>query len=251
MHLVSRDGTILRANQAELDLLGFSAEEYVGHAIAEFHADPEVIEEILRRLFAGERLDRYPARLRAKDGSIRHVQLTSNVNFHNGEFVNTRCFTVDVTDRQAALDALGASEQRARNILDALPAAVYTTDAAGKLTFFNKAAAAFSGRTPRLGSDKWCVTWRLYQPDGTFLPHDQCPMAIALREGREVRGVEAIAERPDGSRVPFMPFPTPLRDSSGNVTGAVNMLVDIGERHRAEAKQREAVDELNTVFETP
>ena len=77
-------------------------------------------------------------------------------------------------------------------------------------------------------------TWRLYWPDGTPLPHDECPMAVALKTGRPVRGVEAVAERPDGTRVPFMPYPTPLHDASGNVVGAVNMLVDLTERSHAE-----------------
>src|SRR5256885_12353160 len=119
-------------------------------------------------------------------------------------------------------------------ILDALPAAIYTTDAEGRITGFNEAAVRFSGRVPRLGSDSWCVTWKLYRTDGTPLPHDECPMAIALKEGREIRGVSAIAERPDGTRVHFMPYPTLIRDTSGRIVGAVNMLVDVTEQKRPE-----------------
>src|SRR6185436_10086648 len=78
-----------------------------------------------------------------------------------------------------------------------------------------------------------CGSWKLYWPDGRPLPHDQCPMAVALKEGRPVRGVEAIAERPDGSRVRFLPFPTPLRDESGNLVGAINLLMDVSEQHEA------------------
>ena len=78
-----------------------------------------------------------------------------------------------------------------RDLLDALPAAIYATDAAGRITFFNQAAVDFAGRVPEIGSDQWCVTWRLYWPDGRPLPHDQCPMAIALREGRSINGMEA------------------------------------------------------------
>jgi PAS domain S-box-containing protein len=112
-------------------------------------------------------------------------------------------------------------------LLDALPAAIYTTDAAGRITFFNRAAVEFSGRTPEIGSDQWCVTWRLYWPDGRPMAHDECPMARALKEDRPIRGGEAIAERPDGTRVPFMAYPTPLHDASGRLVGAVNMLVDL------------------------
>lgn len=125
-------------------------------------------------------------------------------------------------------------DRHLHQVLDALPAAIYTTDAEGRITYFNQAAVELSGRRPELGTDAWCVSWRLYRPDGTPLPHDQCPMAVALREGRPVRGVWVVAERPDGTRVSIMPYPTPLRDASGVVTGAVNMLVDITESRRRE-----------------
>ena len=119
-------------------------------------------------------------------------------------------------------------------LLELLPVAVYVTDAQGRITFFNEAAAELWGHRPQLGSDQWCGSWRLYWPDGRPLPHDECPMAVTLKQGQPVRGVEAIAERPDGTRVRFLPYPTPLRDPSGQVTGAINLLVDITERHQAE-----------------
>jgi PAS domain S-box-containing protein len=364
LHIVSGEGIILRANKAELSLLGYSADEYVGRHVAQFHADAPVIGDILKRLSCDEKLDRYSARLRAKDGSIKHVQITSNSRFTDGKFVSTRCFTTDVTnlyaaerarreseDRLAATyeaatvgiaeadkegrmtrvndalctilgrsreelltmsfldytheddreedatlyarqvrgelstytirkrttkpdgtrvdlvvhsssvrdehgcfrhgvrvvqdvteakrmdDRLRERERHLRDLLEALPAAVYTTDARGRITFYNKAAVEMAGRTPQL-NDEWCVTWRLFNSDGTPLPHDQCPMAVALKEDREVRGVEAIAERPDGTRVPFIPFPTPLHDSDGKLVGAINMLVDITERKKAEEYAR-------------
>jgi PAS domain S-box-containing protein len=360
LHMVSGDGIIRRANKAELDLLGYKPEEYIGRHIAEFHADAPTIGDILHRLSCGDHLNRYPARLRAKDGSIKHVVITSNGRFEDGRLVTTRCFTSDVTaayeaeaarreseerlaatyqaatigiaeadaegrllrvndafcrmlgysrdqlltmtildythrearDEELALytrqvrgdvpsyqlrkravkadgsdayldvysssvcgpegefrygvrvlidvteskrmdDRIRESEKRMRDLLEALPAAVYTTDANGRIDFFNRAAIQLAGRTPDIG-DEWCVTWRLYTPDGSYLPHDQCPMAVALKEDRPVRGEEAIAERPDGSRVPFVPYPTPLHDSEGKLVGAINMLVDISDRKKAE-----------------
>lgn len=371
LHIVNAEGLILRANKAELAFLGYSPEEYIGRHIAEFHVDAPVIEDIISKLSNGERLEGYPARLRAKDGAIKHVAITSNGRFEDGRFYNTRCFTVDVTDlhtakaarresderlsatyeaatvgiaesdaegrllrvndalcnmlgrtreqllamtfsdythpddieadaalygrqvageldsyvlRKRALKADGEvvyldinsssvrsasgafrygvrviqdvttaqrmetrireSERHLRDLLEALPAAVYTTDAAGRITFFNQAAVELSGRTPRLG-DMWCVSWRLYNTDETPLPHDQCPMAIALKENRPIRGAEAIAERPDGTRVPFVPYPTPLHDADGALIGAINMLMDITERKQAENRQKVLIDELN------
>ncbi len=106
LHLVARDGTIVRANKAELQMLGYTAAEYIGKNIVDFHADRPVIDDILARLHRHEGIDQYPARLRAKDGSIRHVLITSNARVHNGEFVNTRCLTIDVTEQKIAQDAL-------------------------------------------------------------------------------------------------------------------------------------------------
>ena len=119
------------------------------------------------------------------------------------------------------------SERRLRDIINALPAAVYATDTEGRVTMFNEAAATFAGRSPQLGTDTWCVTWKLFWPDGTPMPHDQCPMATAVKERRPIRGMEGIVERPDGTRLRFIPYPTPLYDEAGAMVGAVNMAVDI------------------------
>src|SRR6202050_996670 len=135
---------------------------------------------------------------------------------------------------QGAGEALFRGESYFRQVLDLLPATVYVTDAAGLITYYNEAAVAMWGHRPELGLSEWCGSWKLYWSDGKPLPHDQCPMALALREKRPIKGMEAIAERPDGIRVPFIPYPTPLYDGSGELIGAVNMLVDISDRKRAE-----------------
>jgi PAS domain S-box-containing protein len=119
-------------------------------------------------------------------------------------------------------------------LLDALPVAVYMTDAEGRITYYNQSAAELWGCRPPIGDSQWCGSWKLFRPDGRPLPHDQCPMAVSLREGRPVRGIEAIAERPDGSRVRFLPYPTPLRDASGRVVAGINLLMDVTESHASE-----------------
>ncbi len=107
----------------------------------------------------------------------------------------------------------------------------------------------FSGRTPVAGKDRWCVTWKLYTDEGAFLPHAECPMAIALQTKKPVRGMTAIAERPDGTRVNFMPFPTPLFGPSGEFIGAVNLLLDITD-HRQIAKLRSQADRCRRLAKT-
>lgn len=146
----------------------------------------------------------------------------------------------------------GLPEDRDRqfiDLLEALPAAVYTTDAEGRITFYNQTAADLWGHRPELGRSEWCGSWKLYWPDGTPLPHDECPMAMALKENRPIRGAEAVAERPDGTRVPFIPFPTPLRDRTGRLVGAVNMLIDIT-REKEVASLRQSEASFRLLFES-
>lgn len=104
---------------------------------------------------------------------------------------------------------------------------VYTTDAEGWLTYYNEAAADLWGYRPELGKTRWCGCWRIYTMDGAVLPFDQCPMAVAIKQGTPVRGVQAMLERPDGTRIPFMPYPTPLRDTSGQLVAASNVLLRV------------------------
>jgi PAS domain S-box-containing protein len=98
LHWVDENGIIIWANQAELDALGYSYNEYVGRPIADFHADQDIISDILTRLIGNETLNNYPARLKTRDESIRHVLISSNVYRKDGKFVHTRCFTKDITD---------------------------------------------------------------------------------------------------------------------------------------------------------
>jgi len=119
-------------------------------------------------------------------------------------------------------------------ILEALPVAVYITDAEGRITFYNQAAAGLWGHRPKLGTDFWCGSWRLYWPDGAPMAHHECPMATAIKEGRPIRDIEAVLERPDGARVPFRPYPRPLKDESGRVIGAINLLIDATDLKQAE-----------------
>ena len=131
------------------------------------------------------------------------------------------------------------AELKAR--LEALPVPIYLTDADGWVTFFNQACIDFAGRIPVPGQDRWCVTWRLYTEGGAFLPHQDCPMAAAIRDRKPVRGVIAVAERPDGSRVMFTPYATPVLDEEKGLIGAVNLLLDVTDLRQAELLRAQAV----------
>jgi PAS domain S-box-containing protein len=144
--------------------------------------------------------------------------------------------SLDLMEKHAA--ALRDREHSFREMMNSLPAAVYTTDIEGRITHFNRACVELSGRTPVLGSDHWCVSWKLYRPDGTSLSHDECPMAIALKERRAVRDQMIIVERPDGTRASIMPYPTPLRDRQGKIIGGINMLLDVTRSNEAEIASR-------------
>jgi PAS domain S-box-containing protein len=244
----SLDGIVTSWNAGAKRVFGYSADEMVGRSITTIIPDDRQDEElqILSRLRRGERVDHFETVRCHKDGHLINVSLTiSPVRNAEGKIIGASKIARDITERMKAEADLRAGKQRLQDLLAAIPAAIYTTDAEGTITYFNEAAIELSGHRPIVGVDKWCVTWKLYWPDGTPLPHDECPMAIALKEGRVIRNVEAVAERPDGTRVPFIPHPTPLRDSTGRIVGGINMLVDISERKHAETHQRVLLRELN------
>lgn len=125
------------------------------------------------------------------------------------------------------------------DILQSLPAAVYATDAMGRITFYNEAAAELWGVRPELGQREFPIPWQLFWPDGSILPSEESAMAIALREQRSIKGQEVLAERSDGTRVALLAHSTPLYDEAGRFSGTVNMLVDISaQKSAALASQR-------------
>jgi PAS domain S-box-containing protein len=154
------------------------------------------------------------------------------------------CFQ-DITELTRARRQLREGRHVVGRVLEALPVALYTTDAEGRLTYYNKAAESLWGWAPKLGEQRWCGSFRIELPDGTDVPLDTCPMAAALENKRPQVGPEACIVRPDGTGVPCLPYPTPLFDSAGNLIGGVNMLLDISEAKRANAEQRSLIDELN------
>lgn len=240
LHWVDENGIIKWANKAELDMLGYTAEEYIGHHISKFHVYENKISDILYKLSCNQALNQYESELRCKDGTIKTVHISSNVFWHEGKFIHTRCFTVDVTETKKLIDALSQSESRYRRLVNSLATPLYTTDSEGKITMFNKAAAELWGREPEVGKDMWSGSYKTFNIDGSEIPLDNCPMATCLRERRGVNAEEILIMRPDGSIRSVVPHPQPLFDDKGNMIGAINMLIDITTIKQTEIALRES-----------
>lgn len=246
--VVAPDGDLLLMNPAGLGMVGADSFGDVAGACTFDLIAPEhrpLWIEHHRRVCAGERLS-WQFDVVGLTGHRRRMEThAAPIRLPGGE-IGQLAITRDITGSRRHEEALMESERRHRMILEAIPAAIYTTDREGRITYYNRAAVEFSGREPILNSDSWCVSWKLSWPDGTPLPHDECPMAMMLRSGQPSLGeYEAVAERPDGRKVPFMPYASPLFDAAGELIGGVNMLVDISERKKATERQQLLINELN------
>jgi PAS domain S-box-containing protein len=195
---------------------------------------PHPAEAIAEALRSGGTRPSFEAVVGRPDGSRITVSCAVGaLKNDSGEVIGAVNVFQDVSGQKWPLEESRQIEEGLRGLVAALPAAVYTTDREGRITLFNEAAVELWGRRPEVGKELWCGSFRIFRPDGAPLPHDRCPMAVALREGRSVRGEEIIVERPDGLRRHILPHPEPLRDASGAVVGAVNLLVDVTDRARA------------------
>lgn len=147
MHWVGPDGVIQWANNCELEMLGYSKEEYVGRHISQFHDEEPVLNDLLRRLAIREELANFPARLRRKDGSIRHVLINSNAHWEKDAFIHSRCFTRDVTESKFAQDALAESENRFKTMADSAPVMLWMSGLDPLTDYFNRTWLEFRGKT--------------------------------------------------------------------------------------------------------
>ncbi len=147
IHSVDASGTIIYANKAEMDLLGYTEEEYFGKDIFEFHADKAAITEIFKLLQSRQNVVDHPAKLLCKDGSVRDVLINSSAHFGESGFAYTRCFTRDVTEHTQAKKALLQSEADFQFMADAMPQQVWTANSDGTLDYVNKRVADNFGVT--------------------------------------------------------------------------------------------------------
>jgi two-component system, chemotaxis family, CheB/CheR fusion protein len=159
----------------------------------------------------------------------------------------------DVMERDAAVSALRDSEQRFRALFESGPIAVYSCDLSGTVQEFNRRAVELWGREPKPAdvSEKYCGSFKMHFPDGTFLPHERCPMADVLRGASPAaHDTEVQIERPDGSRISVIVNIVPLKNVRGEITGAINCFYDVTERKRAEELLRESRQRLASLIES-
>lgn len=235
---VGPDGIIIWANQAELNLLGYTSEEYIGHPIAEFHADADVIADILKRLMQGESLHEYQARLRCKDGTIRHVLINSNARFEDGRFIHTRCFTRDITESRAAETA----QARLAAIVMSCNDGIISKSLDGIITSWNPGAEKIFGYT---------AEEMIGQPVLRLIPADlvseEVDILAKLNAGVLIDHYETERVAKDGRRLPVSLTISPIHSASGTIIGASKIVRDITERKRAELALRESEERFRAL----
>lgn len=253
LHWVGPDGIILWANQAELDLLGFERDEYIGRHIAEFHADPPVIEDILQRLQARETLHNREARLRSKSGEIRHVVINSNVRWDGDRFVHTRCFTRDISDRVLARKEL----ERAYQAVEAFAEAARAREELFRLALRDSAVVVLHQDTDL--RYKW-----IYNPfaehagislvnklDSELFPPDEAEQLSRIKRsvlasGKGVRQEVALTSE-NRTRIMDARF-EPYRDAAGKITGLLGVAVDVTDRKRKEQELADSREQLRALL---
>ena len=230
LHWVGPDGIIQRINQTELEMLGYSAEECLGHHISEFHTDQAVITDILARLTAGEILKNYPARLRCRNGTVKDVLISSSVLFDQGKFLHTRCFTMDVTDRRRASEMQGLLAA----VVESSEDAVISKSLDGHIMSWNAGAQDMFGYSAEEAIGRYV---------GFLMPAEllQEEQALLARVGRgeRVTTFETVRCTKAGQRLDVSLSLSPIRNESGVIIGASSIARDIRRRKELEQTLRE------------
>ncbi|NKB17902.1 MAG: PAS domain S-box protein [Pseudanabaena sp. CRU_2_10] len=245
MHWVGPDGEILWANQAELNMLGYTSEEYIGYPINDFHADQCTISDILKRLTDNETLHDYAAQLRCKDGSIRHVLIDSNVLWENGKFIHTRCFTRDITDRKQTEEDLRRSEQRLKLASQAAKLGSWELDLKTEKLFASNQCKANFGLPP----EAELSYRRLFE---CIHPADRTYVQDAVRQALEQK-IDYTAEYrniwSDGSIHWVLARGVGIYEVDGSPTRIVGITLDITDRKQVELAIRESNAALENAVE--
>jgi two-component system sensor histidine kinase VicK len=228
IHTVGPDGTIVWANEAELDMLGYGRDEYIGHKIQEFHVDADVIGDFLQRLLRGETMRSRPARLWCRDGSIKHVVVSSNGVFRDGDFVSTRCFTRDVTaERQAEI-----AQARLAAIVESSDDAIISKTLDGTITSWNAAAERMYGYAAEeiVGAS----VMKIVPPE---LHAEEEQILARLSAGERIEHFETVRVTKGGQRLDVSISISPVRDREGRIIGASKIARDISAQLEAQRRK--------------
>jgi PAS domain S-box-containing protein len=237
------DGTIQWANRAELELLGYRREEYVGQNIAAFHLDLASSGDVLGRWKRGEALQNHEMPLRSKDGSVRIVSINSSPHYKNGQMVHTRCFNRDVTEKKTAEEALRISQEKLSAIFNQVTVGIVQADQAGRLVLMNQRFCEMVGR-----SMEQLLQTRLQD---IVHPDDWAESEAAFQKAGK-KGEDCVLEqryvRPNGMPVWVRTSVAPVTDAGG-ARQVVALVEDVSERKRTEAALRKSEDEFRAMFE--
>jgi PAS domain S-box-containing protein len=230
LHRVGPDGTILWANDAELEMLGYRRDEYVGRHIADFHVDTSVIADVLARLHQGEKLHEHPAQMRCRDGSIKDVLIDASVLWDEGRFVHTQCFTRDVTDKRHAEE----TRSRLAALVKFSDDAIIGKDLNGVITSWNDGAARLFGYTAAEAVGR-SITMLIPQDR-----QDEEPGILErIRRGERIHHYETVRQRKDGTLLDISLTVSPIRGPRGQIVGASKIARDVTDKKCAEAQREE------------
>lgn len=232
LHFVGPDGTILRANRAELVMLGYEADEYVGKNIADFYVDPQAAADVMHRLRSGHELHEFETAMRCKDGSIKHVSLTSNGRFEDGRFIHARCFTRDITGQQRAAELATLLS----SIVESSNDVIVSKTLDGTITSWNTSAERTFGYT---ADEAIGQSIRMIVPDDRQAEEDEVLRRLA--KGERVEHFETERRRKDGTIVTMSLTISPIIDAQGRVIGASKVGRDITGQKQLEEELRRSL----------
>jgi two-component system, chemotaxis family, CheB/CheR fusion protein len=244
LHWAAPDGTILRANRTELELLGYEEEEYIGHHIAEFHVDEQVIADMLDRLAAGETLKNYEARLKCKDGTIKYALINANVYREEGKFIHTRCFTRDITEMKQTQRAITESEHRYKMVLEASNDGLYDWDVKNNTVYWNDTYYDILG----LEDSKPEPTFEFFS--SLIHPDDRDRVVQEIQESLSSPDYHVMEYRvryDNGTYRYLLCRGRTFMDSDGRPTHLSGLVRDITEQKLAELSMKESEERFRTM----
>lgn len=231
LHWLDPHGVILRANQAELDLLGYTAAEFVGRSMYDFHTDAAVLDDMLARLANREVIRNQPATMRCRDGSSRHVLISSSGRWEGDRLLHSRCFTLDVTERRRADEVRGLLAA----VIESSEDAVITKSLEGVILSWNAGAEAMFG---------YSASETVGQSVDRIVPESlreaERDILARVRRGERVEPFETLRVARGGEVLDVSLSLSPIRDETGHIIGASSIARDISRRKELEASLRES-----------